>query len=154
MKLVTGEDDAVSRWVAAQIPHMHGNLFGSCVTFGVTDQDGRILGGVVFHNYHPAYRSIEWSAAARTANWLSPSVIATIMAYPFVQLSVARVQAVIPRKSKRTRDFHYRFGFKQEGLVRRGFGNDDAVIYGLLHNDWRKSAFNPANVRATEMEAA
>ena len=155
MNLLFNQDELVSEWVRRRIPHMS-NGFGPCVTVGVIGgPDGAdLLGAVVFHGYHAAYRSIEWSAAADTANWLSPRVITEIMRYPFEQMGCNRLQAIIARKNVRAREFHRRFGFKQEGLARRGLGKDDATLYGMLLADWRRSPFNADRTMPTTNEAA
>jgi hypothetical protein len=32
-------------------------------------------------------------------------------------------------------------GFKREGSIRRGFGDDNAIIYGLLAEEWAAGRF-------------
>lgn len=149
MKLLIGHSDLVAEWAKRRIPHMRNtNGFGPCEAFGVIGgEDGaELLGAVIYHNYCPWYRSIEWSAAAKTPNWLTRDIINDIVAYAFDKLGCVRITAAIPKKAIRVREFHRRFGFKQEGLVRRGFGNDDATVYGLLRSDWAKSPFNLSRV--------
>lgn len=144
MKLLIGHSALVAEWTRRQIPHMAGGDFGPCEAIGVIGgKDGAdLLGSVVFHNYLPQYGSIEWSAAAKTARWLNPQIISEIVAYPFEQLGCKRITAVIPKKNKRACDFHWRFGFKHEGTIRRLFGSQDAFVFGLLQSDWAKSPFN------------
>lgn len=154
-----GQDELVAEWVRRRIPHMqaHGQSFGPCVTIGVINANADMLGGVVFHSYRSAFRSIEWSAAAASANWLSPRIVSDIMSYPFGKLDCKRITATIARRNKRAREFHTRFGFRQEGLIRNGFGSQDACIYGLLASEWRRSPFNvkrEVGVRAQAAEAA
>lgn len=146
MRLWYGSTPLVAEWVRRQIPHMDGGDFGPCEAIGIINNDGEILGGVVFHGM--VGRTIQWSAAAKTANWLRPDLIADIMDYPFKQLGCVRITAFIPRRNKRARDFHVRFGFKHEGTMRRQFGGDDAAIYGLLAADWRRSPFNTESKRS------
>lgn len=150
MRTWLGEDALIARWVAERIPEMRGQSFGKdAVAIGVIGgPDGAdLLGAVVFANHQAKFRAIEWSAAAITANWLNREIINDIMRYPFEQLGCVRITAVIARKNHRARAFHERFGFRREGLLRRGFGGDDAVIYGLLRSDWAKSPFNAKRER-------
>lgn len=137
MKLVAGKDELVAAFVAAQIPWV--DDFGPCAALGVAGEDGAPIGGVVFFNYHPHYSSIEIAGAALQAKWLTRKLITQIMAYPFDQLRVGRITALTPRKATSARRFLEQFGFKREGLARRGFGTDDAVLYGLLSSEWRRS---------------
>lgn len=147
MKLIFGthEDQTgqfVAEWVGRRIAHVgDGASFGLYSAIGVVAADGfNLLGGVVYHNYVPAYRSIEISTAADTARWLTRPVIASIMAYPFSQLQVERVTAVTPKRSASARRFLVKFGFKREGAHPKAYGDfGDAISYGLLRKDWDAS---------------
>lgn len=137
MRLLIGHDQTVAKFVLDQIPWAHD--FGPCVAIGVLDNKNALVGGVVFHNYMREYRSIELSAASLTPRWLTKPLIRGIMSYPFDQLKVQRVSALTPRKANSARWFLEYFGFKREGLARKGYGTDHALIYGLLDSDWRSS---------------
>ena len=140
MRLVLERSADVAAWVAARIPQMAGAAdFGACAAIGVEGEDGRPLGGVVFHNYQPRFRNIEVSFAANTPRWLTRNLIRQILSYPFDQLNCARLTAITPKKAASARRFLDVFGFKREGVVRRGFGTDDAVISGLLKREWARS---------------
>ncbi len=147
MRLVLGRDAMVAEWVGFHIPHVgSGPAFGPCSAIGVESDAGEPLGGVVYSNYQPACRSIELSFASASPRWLTRPIICAMMRYPFDQLGCQRVTAVTPRRNKPARRFVEVFGFKREGLVRRGFGDDDAVISGLLKREWQASRWaRPAN---------
>ena len=140
MRLVLDRSPAVAAWVAARIPQMAGAAdFGPATAIGVVSGDGRALGGVVFHNYQPRFRNVEVSFASESARWLTKNLIRQILAYPFDQLACQRITAITPKKAQAARAFLDRFGFKREGVVRRGFGADDAIISGLLKREWLRS---------------
>ncbi|HLI66322.1 MAG TPA: GNAT family protein [Caulobacteraceae bacterium] len=140
MQLVLDQSEAVAAWVAARIPQMEGaGDFGACAAIGVAAEDGRALGGVVFHNYQPRFRNIEASFASESPRWLTRRLIGQIMAYPFDQLACQRLTAITPKKAAAARAFLDHFGFKREGVVRKGFGDDDAIVSGLLRREWRAS---------------
>ncbi len=147
MRLVLGRDAMVAEWVAHQLPHVaNGEAFGPCAAIGIESLGGDPLGGVVFSGYQPAYRSIEVSCASASPRWLTRSLIQGIFRYPFDQLDCQRVTAVTGRRNRPSRRFLETFGFKREGLVRKGLGEDDAVIYGLLKREWQASRWaRPAN---------
>lgn len=143
MKLMLGNDDRIAEWISNRIPYLRGESLGPCTTFTVANDAGtKILGAVAFHNYRPTFRSVEWSAAADTPNWLSVPIINKIMAYPFSQLGCVRITAFIAKKNRRSCEFQERFGFKHEGTLRRQAGGDDLKIYGLLNSEWKRSRFN------------
>ena len=68
--------------------------------------------------------------------------------YPFDQLGCGRLTAVTPRRARAARRFLDAFGFKREGLVRQGFGDDDAVISGLLKREWEASRWRLPHLAA------
>jgi RimJ/RimL family protein N-acetyltransferase len=150
MRLVIGEDAAVAAWVAARIAWMPPQGFGPCAAIGVEAEDGRALGGVVFSNYQPCYRSIDIAGAAETPRWLTRRLIGRILSYPFVQLDCLRVTAVTPKKARNVRQTLEKLGFKREGAARLGFGrHGTAIIYGLIAPDWRRGPFGPDAVSAS-----
>lgn len=142
MKLLFGQDARVAEWVSSKIPHMHGHGFGQCTAIGVLNSKSELVGGCCFHDWRERFRTLEWSAAATDPRWLTPKIISGIMAYPFAQLQCRKIRAIIPRKNIRAREFHTRFGFKQEGCLRREYGGDDAIPYGMLLSEWKRSPFN------------
>ena len=140
MRIVLGRDPEVADWVARRIPHLgEGRAFGPCAAIGVESEDGRPLGGVVFSEWRPACRSIEASFASDTPRWLTRRIIGAILAYPFEQLGCQRITTLTPRRARAARRFLDAFGFKREGLVRKGFGDDDAMVSGLLKREWEAS---------------
>ena len=168
MRLLLGQDRLVAEWVAQRIERVEsGEDFGPCAAIGVINSDGVIVGGVVYNNYRERYADIELSFASdataviydrlkagkqrnvSATRWLTRSIICGLLSYPFDQLHCQRVTGVTPRKATSARRFLDQFGFKREGCVRRGFGDDDAIISGLLRDEWLTSKWvNPALARA------
>jgi len=141
LRLVSGPfSPLVAQWVADQIGH--GLDWGPCEAIGVVDKHDNLIGGVVFSNYRPDIGNIEASFAAIKANWLTPMLVTGIMQYAFGQLKCARITSLTPKRNRRARQFLQKFGFKQEGCVRLGFGDDDSIISGLLASEWAKHRFN------------
>jgi len=146
MKLLFGCSDLMAAWVRARIPFMDPDGFGPCQAIGVVDGRGKIVGGVVFHNWSHHYRSIEMSASADSAKWLSRRIITGILSYPFEQLGVTRVSSVTRPEDDRTRHALEALGFTFEGTGRRVFGDADGVSYSLLNDEWQKGRFGPARI--------
>ena len=141
MRLVSGPfSPLVAQWVADQIGH--GLDWGPCEAIGVVDKNDNLIGGVVFSNYRPDVGNIEVSFAATQANWLTPRAVRTILGYAFDQLKCARITSQTPKRNRRARQFLQKFGFKHEGNVRFGFGDDDCIISGLLASEWAVHRFN------------
>jgi RimJ/RimL family protein N-acetyltransferase len=112
----------------------------------VVDKHDNLIGGVVFNQYQPQYRNIEVSFAASRSNWLTPSLVTGILRYPFQQLGAARITSLTPKRLRPARQFLSKFGFKHEGTIRRGYGDDDCIISGLLESEWRVHRFNKDRV--------
>lgn len=145
MKIISGKDNpeldrAIATWVASQIDWVSAPQFPS-TSIGVINDDADLVGAVVFHNYRPDCRSIEITSASTTPRWLTRRILHVIFGYPFDQLKVGRITASTPKRAASARQFLESFGFRLEGDLRRGFGTDDALVYGLLDDEWRRGRF-------------
>lgn len=130
-----GADELVMQKVAAALPEMRGRVAGPYTALGVV-RSGVLLGGTVWHNY--IGHNIEVSIAFDRADWARPSTLRRLFAYPFIQLEVARITAVVAKRNARCRKLTVGLGFKLEGTIRKGFdGKQDAMIYGLLRDECR-----------------
>lgn len=148
--MLYGHSGEVADWVGWRIPYVAKRLardptqppFGPCQAIGVLNAGGDLVGGVVYHGYDPDCPSVEMSFAATTRKWLTRNLIYELMKYPFEGMGCKRVTGVTPKRAKAARDFLEDFGFKREGCVRFGFGDDHAIISGLLAKEWAESRFN------------
>lgn len=152
MKLLFGHDREVAHFVALNIPHLReripyfppGEVFGPGAAIGVLNDGGELIAGVVYHNHDPFIRNIEVSCAAVTPTWGNREIFRALLRYPFDQVKVQRVTALTPRRQSGAtspRRFLEGLGFVREGSIRRGFGTDNAIIYGLLAEEWREGRF-------------
>ena len=83
---VYGHDALVSKFVAELIPECRERGFGKCKAIGVIDEDGKLIGGLVYRNWCPEVGTIEISGAALPGtNWLSRRTIQRMYDYPFYQ---------------------------------------------------------------------
>lgn len=142
-----GHNEEVAHWVAQRIPYAarwiehapFGEAFGKSTAIGVLDDEGYQVAGVVYHDYDPFCRSIEMSFAADAKGWATRPILRLLMAYPFDVLGCQRVTTITPKRNREARAFIDAFGFKREGVVRRGFGDDAAIVSGMLVEEWRQS---------------
>lgn len=138
MKLVLGQDDVVAHWVARKLGFDDPGFFGPAKAILVADNDDKALAGVVFHSYRELYRSIDISIAAESPRWATRGVIHALLAYPFDQLDCQRVQVTVPLKNRRAQRFAQGIGFVKEGVLRRGFGTDHAVVSSMLRHEFNR----------------
>lgn len=129
----------MAAWVAERIPHMHGGDFGPCVAGGVV-KDGRLVAGVVFHEYQPTYSTVQVSIAAEEARWASRAVLRAMFDYPFNQLGVDLLWAAMPADLPNVHAFNKRLGFKKEATLRRRYGGKrHAIIASMTRGEWQNS---------------
>ena len=159
-RILYGHDLDVTHWVCERIPHLairipyydRGMVLGPAAAMGVLDDDGALIAGVVFHAYDPFVKGIEVSCASDGARWGNRDTFREIMRYPFSQLQCRRVTAVTPRRSPAgatsPRKFLEGLGFVREGSIRFGFGSDNAIVYGLLAEEWASGRFCRPSPRA------
>ncbi len=151
--LLYGHSDDVIHWVCERIPHLavripyydRGQVLGPAQGIGVLGDNGALIAGVVFHGYDPFVRAIEVSCAASTPHWGNREVFRTILRYAWQTANCRRITAVTPRRvgpgTTSPRKFLEGLGFRREGSIRHGFGDDSAIIYGLLREDWEAGPF-------------
>jgi hypothetical protein len=100
----------------------------------LTDNDHKLVCGVVYHDLDAAI-NIQMSIAADTPKWASKQSLKWFFQYPFEQLDLLRVTALTSSSNLNTQAMLERLGFKQEGVIRKGYGIDDALVYGLLREE-------------------
>jgi RimJ/RimL family protein N-acetyltransferase len=132
-KVLANQDKYVADWVAGRIPIFE---FGSSpyTAIGLMD-NGVMIAGVVYQNY--TRLDIQMHAAAiEGARWLTRPFLGEVFRYPFEQLQVHRVTALIPGTNTRSERFCKHLGFKKEGRVREILPQgEDLLVYGMLKSE-------------------
>lgn len=131
MQLVYGRDAEVAEFVRARAPHAE-NGFERFTTIGMA-RDGVLICGVVYNEYR--VHSIHASIASSDPSWATKKTLSAMFWYPFVQLGCQRITTYCGATMLSVRRFNERLGFTQEGLLRRGFGDDDCVVFGMLRDE-------------------
>jgi RimJ/RimL family protein N-acetyltransferase len=145
--LVFGADKVVAEFVRRRVPYARGS-FDPCAAIGVIRGE-KLVGGVVYYDYLPDFRSIEVAFAFDTPRWATPTVLRAVCKYPFDQLGCVRVTAIVAKKNKRSRQMVEHIGFRLEGVARKGFLVEDACIYGLLRPECRWLKDNNEQAKST-----
>lgn len=133
--ILLGHDTAVAEYVAS----IGGKPFLPPYTaIGALDKTGHLQGGAVFTGYNG--NSIEISLAGRGA--ATRAMMAAVIAYVFGQLKCTRLQMHTNRRNKHVlrmlagrRGPGSGLGVHYEGVARRFYGKDDAVMYSLTADD-------------------
>lgn len=141
--ILTGRDEEVAGWVAAQLPHA--SLTPPYRTMGII-RGTELVCGVVYSAWNGD--SLEISIAATDPRWATPDVVADILAVPFEQYGAKSIWATALRKNRRVRRLMEGVGFKLEGIRRRHWASGrDACIYGMTVTDWQKSKYHELRQR-------
>lgn len=121
MSLVYGRDAEVAAWVAAHIPHVGEGGFGPCTAIGV-ESNHRLIAGVVYHEWVPAYSTVQLSIAATSPMWARPQNINALLAYPFQHLNVFKIWTLVPADNARALKVNRHVGFRHEATLPHQFG--------------------------------
>jgi L-amino acid N-acyltransferase YncA len=137
--ILANERELVAAYVASRIKHQEPFVVGY-EALGAIDSQGRLIGGFVYSELRetPGGGSIAICAAGER-DWLSRGNLKVFLgSYPFGQLGVHRIQAMVAKSNIRARHVIERLGFKNEGKVREALGpGRDAILYGLLRHESR-----------------
>jgi RimJ/RimL family protein N-acetyltransferase len=102
----------------------------------VVDSCGRVAALVLYGDYTP--ENLQMHIASRSPNWCKRGVLRGLFHYPFEQLRVGRVTAIISKSNKHARRFVERIGFRLEGVHPRMMPSGGASCsYGLIKEDCR-----------------
>ncbi|MCA3704249.1 MAG: GNAT family N-acetyltransferase [Methylobacterium sp.] len=136
--LLFGHSDLVAQWVLEKIPDVQ--TFGKCEAIGVGNADtGRLYAGVVFHDYQPHFETISVSIAAVNPMWATRQTIKALLHYPFEQIGVNLVTAIMRSTNARSLKTNEAIGFKRDGILRHRFGQGvHAVTASMTRNEFRK----------------
>jgi RimJ/RimL family protein N-acetyltransferase len=141
-ELLYGYDTLVANFVAQLIPHCRRGFGDTAKAIGVLDADGRLVAGVVYHNYDPEAQIMEMSGASIDPRWMTRRVVGSTFQYPFLQCGCQMVVMRLPADNERMLRQCAVFNFVFTELPRL-FGRDrDGVVATLTFEDWAANKFN------------
>lgn len=122
-------------WIGEMVAHIQGQKepWGNYTALALVSNDDYFKAGVIYNNFAEA------NVCAHIAIWpgarLTPMFLRAIFEYPFHQLEKERLTALVARKNKKALKFVQKLGFKYEGCIRRYFGREDMMLYGMLKSE-------------------
>jgi RimJ/RimL family protein N-acetyltransferase len=131
--------DEVKRFVAEQLGFDRG--FGPSSAIGFVD-DGEIVAGVIYHNWHPEGGVIEISAASSQRKWLNRSRLSVIFGYPFDQIKCRMVVARIGEHNARARRIWRSLGAREYAIPELRSPQEAEIVYTLTADQWRNGKFS------------
>ncbi len=132
--IIMGQDQTIAPWVEGLL----GEKLGPSVAVGFATQQG-LQGAVVYHSYREQYKSVEASIASISPRWATKEAIRFMFWLPFVNMGVERIQTAVRKKNRHAVTFNRRLGLVYEGKGRKAFGDDDALVYSILKEEWKAS---------------
>lgn len=146
MHVFWGTDEASRKdmmaWAGKFIPHVgeEGDFDSPYQVAEVVNDNGERLAVIIFHDWQEEARTIQVSAASVSPFWAHPSVICSILQYPFDVLKVRKLWMAIPHTYENVIKFNKHLGFRQEATLRYHFSDTQhAVILSMLEEEYRKS---------------
>lgn len=121
----------IVEWVAKQT-HEYGN-FGAAQGIGLQEWDGstwNIVAGVVYNDYNGANVNMH-VASDGGKRWLTRQFLWTCFDYPFNQLKVKRVTALIGEGNADAIRFNRHVGFELEARLRDAHPTGDMLVFIL-----------------------
>lgn len=101
---------------------------------GWAHPDGSLRAVTVFDGFSPCDANIH-VASDGSRRWLTRGYLRAIFAYPFIQLGLRRVTALVPARNEAALKMDYGLGFVREGYCRHALPNDDIVLLAMLRED-------------------
>lgn len=130
-RVLLNADDDVGAWVSQRAGH--GFVPGSCVAIGFT-RAASLVAGVTYYGYNGV--NVWMGIASEDHGWMNRRHLALIGDYPFRQLKVKRISALIDASNHRSLQFVERLGFKYEATLVDAAPDGDQFAYRLLERDY------------------
>ena len=140
---IFGHNEVVAQFVASLIPECRDRGFGKCTAIGIANEQGDLLGGLVYRNWHPEFGTIEISGAAVPGtNWFSRRTIQVLHDYPFHQLGCQMVIMTTLADNYIVQRILAAIGYNFYYMERLGGRNCDGVVCTLNDDQWAASSYN------------
>lgn len=132
-QLTYDDQPALLRWAAERIGLIR--FKPDAKAFGVM-RSGQLCAVVVWDTFSEVDCCMH-VASTGDGHWLTRNVLIQAFGYPFMDLKLRRITALIPAKKTGTIRFNEHLGFKLEGLCPEAMPDDDIQIRGMLRRECR-----------------
>ena len=122
--------EAIIAWAGRQLGV---NFHQPCYAIGVVNNAGEPVGAAVFNDF--ADRNIEVTMVGPGA--FSRSIARVMAEFAFNANNVSRLTVRTRAKNKKLAALIEKTGWKREGRLRRWYGDDDAIVFGMLRKECR-----------------
>lgn len=136
------ENATVGRFVCELIWQKADAVRDYC-SMGVFD-DGALIAGSLFHNWHPESGVIELTSAALSKRWLTRSVVNAMFELPFNRLRCQICVLRVPETNHNMIHIARSFGFDEHFIPRLGGRDKGEFVFTLTDDAWSASKFKKA----------
>jgi RimJ/RimL family protein N-acetyltransferase len=144
--MITWDTDACRTWLEDRIQF---KTHPETVFMGW--ENGGKLETVIGFSHYVRDTDIEVSVASEANHGGVRGLIAAFLQYVFEQANCRRCTVRVRPSNTAAVALATRMGFQQEGCLRHGFGDEDALVFGLLREQisWRQPAIPQAHQTPT-----
>lgn len=138
--IITLQDQHLLDWTAARL---HARWTPDAKTLALVDEsENELLAVVVFDDF--TEHNCMMHIASTTPRWGQASFIKACFRYAFLQCGLERVTFLTRADNGEVIELVQRLGAKEEGRMRRYFGDCDALLWGILWSEckWLKGKQN------------
>lgn len=108
-------------------------------------ENGSLIAGTVYHNYHPSEGVIELTSGSLSKKWLTRPVIRAMFSLPFVRLGCQLVVLRVSERNNGMCKIARKFGFDETYIPRLRGRDEGEMIYTLTDDQWFASNYNVNN---------
>ena len=139
-RIIYDEQARLLDWAAAH--YADAAVDGDTYAIGL-EQSGEIVGVVLYNNFLEVACNMHVVSDGKR-RWLTRDFLVHAFAYPFIQLGLNRVTAMVPASNTDALTLDLKLGFQLEGRMTEAMPGDDVVILGMLrrHCKWIPEGFN------------
>ena len=133
LQFVYDNDEVIAEFIA-QLLGRELRGFGKYKTLGVLDEEGRLIGGVVYHNYDKAAAVIEMGLAAVDRRFFNRETFRRMFEYVFIGAECQMLFTRVRASNEHLLSQMARLNFNLT-LVPRMYGRDEDGVIGTLTDD-------------------
>ena len=133
MNVITDDADRIGEWVCTRAGGTWVKGRGTAVGL---EKHGRLIAGVIFEDYNGANINIH-VASDGSKNWLNREFLWFSFYYPFVQLKVKRVTALVASTNDACNRFVKNLGFELEATLKDAHPSGDILVHRITPDKCR-----------------
>lgn len=104
-------------------------------------EDGDLIAGTLYHNWHPDEGIIELTSASNSKRWLTRRVIRAMFWLPFERLGCQLIVLRVSELNKNMCGIARSFGFTEVYIPRLRGRDEGEFIFSYTDDQWRASKY-------------